>query len=170
MFIYHDRPVFHIIEPYSSLDSQAHGQTCYQVQIFGRSTGRMRGKRNFWNLILIIRPKLKIHRENYNEIQNNPNSTTLRKGFHTNASPVIVQINLHLNQVAIWGVALASWKPILVAIIFVIVTTYVIVNLRRKLYDRIKEPEKMAIEKHDESSGKNTGMVALSFGWWHYRL
>ena len=114
---------------------------------------------------------MNIHRENYNEIQNNPNSTTLRKGFHTNASLVIVQINSHLNQVAIiLRSGHSKLKTILVAIIFVIVTTYVIVNLRRKLYDRIKEPEKMAIEKHDESSGKNTGMVALSFGWWHYRL
>ena len=49
------------------------------------------------------------------------------------------------------------------AIIFVIVTTYVIVNLRRKLYDRIEEPEKIALQKHDESSEKNKGMVALCY-------
>ena len=106
---------------------------------------------------------MNIHRENYNEIQNNPNSTTLRKGFHTNAGFVIVQINPHLNHIATWGVALASSKPILVAIIFVIVTTYVIVNLRRKLYGGIEEPEKIAMQKHDDRSEKDIGMVALCY-------
>ena len=50
----------------------------------------------------------------------------------------------------------------LVAIIFIIVTTYVIVNLRKKLYGVTKEPEKKTIEKNEEVSEKSIGMVKLS--------
>ena len=48
------------------------------------------------------------------------------------------------------------------AIIFIIVTTYVIVNLRKKLYGVTKEPEKKTIEKNEEVSEKSIGMVKLS--------
>ena len=58
-------------------------------------------------------------------------------------------------------VTLESWKPILVAIIFIIVTTYVIVNLRKKLYGVTKESEKKTIEKNEEVSEKSIGMVKL---------
>ena len=49
------------------------------------------------------------------------------------------------------------------AIIFVIVTTYVIVNLRRKLYGGIEVAEKIASQKHDERFEKNIGMVTLCY-------
>ena len=48
------------------------------------------------------------------------------------------------------------------AIIFVIVTAYVIVNLRRKLYGVIKEPSKVENPKHDEVYKKNIGMVDVT--------
>ena len=47
------------------------------------------------------------------------------------------------------------------AIIFIIVTTYVIVNLRKKLYGVTKEPEKKTIDKNEEISKKSIGMVKL---------
>ena len=50
------------------------------------------------------------------------------------------------------------------AVIFVIVTAYVIVNLRRKLYGVVKDPGKVENPKNDEIYMKNIGMVTVTSG------
>ena len=73
---------------------------------------------------------------------------------------VFIQIlNLRYSaQITVFRIPL-SWKHVSVAIIFVIVTTYVIVNVRRKLYGLKTEPKNVSIEKKDDKLKQSIGMV-----------